>query len=70
MSKKTIDIGFAVCLMISGIVGLIHGVAGIAGLDIPDAAVRALGIISLIDLPVLVFFSVRKIINGRGSKNK
>lgn len=69
MSKKTVDIGFAVCLMISGIIGIIAGVFGIAESGIPDALRITLGVVSLIDLPALGFFSVRKIINGRGSKD-
>lgn len=61
MNKKTVDIGFAVCLMISGIIGITHGVAGIAGVELPGALIRTLGVISLIGLPVLGFFSVWKI---------
>lgn len=68
MNKKTVDLGFAVCLMISGVVGIINGVMGIAGIDVPDALRITLGVISLITLPVLGFFSVRKIKNYRDSK--
>lgn len=68
MNKKTVDLGFAVCLMISGVIGIIHGVMGIAGVAVPDALRITLGVISLIDLPVLAFFSVWKIKNARNSK--
>lgn len=70
MNKKTVDLGFAVCLMITGITGIINGVMGIAGIDVPDALRITLGVISLITVPVLVFFSVRKIINYRDSKGQ
>ena len=68
MNKKTVDLGFAVCLMIAGITGIINGVMRIADIAVPDALRVMLGVISLIDVPVLVFFSVRKIINHRDSK--
>lgn len=68
MNKKTVDLGFAVCLMIAGVIGIINGVMGIAGVAVPDALRITLGVISLIDLPVLAFFSVWKIKNARNSK--
>ena len=70
MSKKTIDLGFAVCLIIAGVVGIINGVMGIADADVPDALRITLGVISLITTPALAFFSVRKIIIYRGSKGQ
>lgn len=70
MNKKTVDLGFAVCLMLAGVVGIINGVMGIAGIDVPDALRITLGIISLITMPALGFFSVRKIMNYRGSKGQ
>lgn len=70
MNKKTVDLGFAVCLMLAGITGIINGVMGIAGIDVPDALRITLGIISLITMPALGFFSVRKIMNYRGSKGQ
>lgn len=70
MKKKTVDLGFAVCLMISGIIGMITGVTGITDSALPDALRRTLGVVSLIDLPVLVFFSVWKIKLHNSSKEK
>lgn len=70
MSKKTIDLGFAICLMLSGIIGLSTGISGIADIDVPDVLRRILGIISIIDLPCLAFFSVMKIKNSRSAKSK
>ena len=70
MKKKTVDLGFAVCLMISGITGIINGVMRIADIAVPGALRITLGVISLITVPVLVFFSVRKIINYRDSKGQ
>ena len=67
MNKKTVDLGFAVCLMITGITGIINGVMGIADIAVPDALKITLGIISLITVPVLAFFSVWKIRNSKGS---
>lgn len=68
MNKKTVDLGFAVCLIIAGITGIINGVMGIAGIDAPDALRITLGVISLITMPALGFFSVWKIKNARNSK--
>lgn len=68
MNKKTVDLGFAICLIVSGLIGIIHGVAGIAGAELPDALIRVLGIVSIADLPVLGFFSVWKIKNAGRSK--
>lgn len=70
MNKKTVDLGFAICLMIAGIVGIINGAMGIAGIAVPDALRITLGVISLITLPALGFFSVRKIIIYRSSKEQ
>jgi len=70
MKKKTDDLGLAVCLMISGIIGMITGVAGITDSALPDALRRTLGVVSLIDLPVLAFFSVWKIKLHNSSKEK
>ena len=70
MNKKTVDLGFAVCLMLAGVVGIINGVMGIAGVEVPDALLITLGVISLITMPALGFFSVRKIINYRSSKGQ
>lgn len=72
MSKKTIDLGFAFSLMLSGIIGLTTGISGIADIDVPDALRITLGIISLIDLPFLAFFSVWKIklLRNTDHKNK
>lgn len=56
--------------MIAGITGIINGVMGIAGIDVPDALRITLGIISLITMPALGFFSVWKIkksIDSKGS---
>lgn len=68
MNKKTVDLGFAICFMIAGIVGIINGVMGIAGIAVHDALRITLGVISLITMPVLGFFSVWKIKNARNSK--
>lgn len=68
MNKKTVDLGFAICLIIAGITGVINGIMGIADVDIPDALRITLGVTSLITMPALGFFSVWKIKNARGSK--
>lgn len=71
MKKKTVDLGFAVCLMISGIIGIVNGIAGIiAGFELPSVFIRTLGVISLINLPMLGFFSVWKIKLHNSSKEK
>ena len=70
MKKKTVDLGFAVGLILSGIIGIINGVMGIADVPVPDALRVTLGVIALIDVPVLAFFSVWKIKNYRDSKGR
>jgi len=65
MTDQTIDRLWALTLMLTGLVSLVLSVANIADIDIPDMVVRALGIISLLALPMLVFTSIRKLRRGR-----
>ncbi|MCM1166781.1 MAG: hypothetical protein NC299_07650 [Lachnospiraceae bacterium] len=67
LNKKTVDLGFAASLMISGIIGITMGVTGILDVEIPDALRIIIGVISLIDVAALGFFSVLKIKNAKGS---
>lgn len=60
-TKKGIDRLFAVSLVLMGISSLILSVTGLTGTALPDWAVRTLGIINLIALPVLIYPTVRNV---------
>ena len=65
MNSRTIDIIYAVSLIIVGIVSIISGVSGILGADMPDALRRVLGAAALIALAALAFSGVTKLKNRK-----
>ena len=58
--KKT-DRAFAISLLVIGVCTLVIALSNLAGLDLPDALKRILGIVELCALPVLVFTGVKKL---------
>ena len=60
-TKKWIDRAFAVSLVLMGLSSLILSITGLTGTAMPDWAVRTLGVISLIALPVLVYSTVKSV---------
>ena len=65
MKKETADILWAISLLICGTVGIIAGLTGILGVDIPDVFTRVLGVISLIGLALLGYTSVIQLKNRK-----
>lgn len=50
---------WAISLLVIGIVTIIGAGCNVMGIQLPDIAVRILGVIDLIALPVLAFSSVK-----------
>ena len=61
MNTKLISIMWSVSLIIIGIATLILAGANIIAIELPDIAVRVLGILDLICVPVLVFTSIKRL---------
>ena len=58
--NKRINVFWTISLIILPIIALLRIGLDIAGITVPDAAVRACGIILLIDIPLIVFSSLKK----------
>ena len=65
MDSKKVNAMWSISLLIIGVVTFILAGANVIGLELPDIAVRILGIIDLIALPVLGFSTVKKIKNSK-----
>lgn len=59
--KKKNDLMWCFTLMIIGIATVILAGSNIIGIELPDIAVRIIGIVDLISLPVLAYTTVKKI---------
>ena len=59
MMEKTLKFWWGLSLVVIGCATLALAVCSIAGIDLPDAAVRILGVLDLCALPVLMFTTVR-----------
>ena len=64
---KAIDILWVTSLFVIAIVSLILTIMSIAKFAMPDALRITLGVLDLIAMPVLVFTTVRKIIENKKS---
>ena len=53
-------------MLVIGIVTLILAGSGMIGIDLPDVAVRILGIIDLAAIPFLAYTSVKKFRKDKG----
>ncbi len=60
MKKTTNDLMWSLSLLIIGIVTIIFASVKHFGIELPDAAVRILGVVDLISLPVLAYSTVIK----------
>ena len=56
---------FGLSVALLGLSSAIMSVAALAGISLPDALTRALGIVSLLSLPVLVYSTVKKALEAR-----
>ena len=68
MNPKTVDLLWALSLILIGIPAVVLAVGSIAGLELGAVVVRILGGTALLMLPVLAFTTVMKIKNA--NKNK
>lgn len=60
MNTKIINIMWSISLIIIGIATIILVGTEIIAIELPDIAVRVLGVIDLVSLPVLAFSTVKK----------
>ena len=58
--KKKYDFLWSISLLSIGIAAFILAGANIVGIELPDIAVRILGIVDLISIPFLVYSTVKK----------
>ncbi len=58
--KSKIDLMWCFSLIIIGLATVILAGSNIIGAELPDLAVRIIGIVDLIALPVLVYSTVKK----------
>ncbi len=61
MGSKKINAMWSISLLIIGVATFILVGANVIGLELPDIAVRILGLIEIIALPVLGFSTVKKL---------
>ncbi len=65
MKKTANDLMWSLSLLIIGIATIILAGSNIIGIELPDAAVRIIGVVDLISLPVLAYSTVTKIKKGQ-----
>ena len=65
MDSNKVNAMWSVSLLIIGVATFILAGASIIGLTLPDIAVRILGMMDLITLPVLGFSTVKKFKNSK-----
>ena len=63
--EKLLNWAMGVSVALLGISSAIMSIAGIAGFALPPLLLRALGIVSLLSLPVLVYSTVKKALNAK-----
>ena len=59
--KKKNDLVWGLSLVLIGVATVILAGSNIVGIDLPDIAVRILGMVDLIALPFLVYSTVKKV---------
>jgi len=59
--KKKNDLVWSISLILIGLVTIILAGSNIVGIELPDDAVRILGIVDLIALPFLAYSTVKKV---------
>ena len=63
--NKTLNWLLSVSMALLGVSSLIFSVSSLAGLALPDVLVRALGIVSLVSLPVMVYATAKKALDAK-----
>lgn len=59
--KKKNDLVWSISLILIGLLTIILAGSNTVGIELPDAAVRILGIVDLIALPFLAYSTVKKV---------
>ena len=65
MDSKKVNAMWSISLLTIGVATFILAGANVIGWELPDIAVRILGMIDIIALPVLGFSTVKKIKNSK-----
>ena len=65
MDSKRVNVMWSISLLTIGVATFILAGANGIGLELPDIAVRTLGMIDIIALPVLGFSTVNKLKNSK-----
>lgn len=68
--EKLLNWLMGVSIALLGVSSAILSVSALADLSLPPALMRALGIVSLLALPVLVYSAVKKVLNARGKEKE
>ncbi len=63
--KETDDLMWSLSLLIIGVATVILAGSNVIGIELPDVAVRIIGIVDLIALPVLAYATVKKFQKGQ-----
>lgn len=58
--KNKIDLIWVISLIVIGISAILLAVSNIVGLTLPDIAIRMIGVLDIIALPVLIAATVKK----------
>ena len=59
--KNKIDLMWGISLIVIGISAILLAVSNIVGLALPDIAIRMIGVLDIIALPVLIVATVKKL---------
>lgn len=59
--KNKIDLIWVISLIVIGISAILLAVSNIVGLTLPDIAIRMIGVLDIIALPVLIVATVKKL---------
>lgn len=70
MKKSKVLIVWSISLLVIAVLTLVTSITNIIGISLPDAAVRIIGILDLITLPVLAFTTVRMFIGKKETAEK
>ena len=55
----------SVSIALLGVSSLIFSISGLAGLTLPDWLTRTLGVVSLLSLPIMVYSTVKKMLDAK-----
>lgn len=61
LMKNKIDLIWVISLIVIGISAILLAVSNIVGLALPDIAIRMIGVLDIIALPVLIVATVKKL---------